>query len=95
MIQDLKSDKLVREAGGAFRLTALLQRRLKELIDGARPLVDTKGKTMIEIVVEEVARGKVVIDYEVSEGIDPPDKLPDTGILPEIDSTQERVGNEA
>ncbi|MBN1436040.1 MAG: DNA-directed RNA polymerase subunit omega [Sedimentisphaerales bacterium] len=94
MIHDLKSDELIRRTGGAFRLTALLQRRLQELVDGARPLVETKGKTMIEIVVEEVAQGKVVIDYEASEGIDPPDKLSDTEILPEMDAA-ERVGNEA
>ena len=37
MIEALKSDEIVNKLGGRFKLTALIQRRLKELIiDGAR-----------------------------------------------------------
>ena len=41
MIDAIKDDVLVKKVGGQFRLTALVQRRLKELIEGARPLVET------------------------------------------------------
>ena len=75
MIEALKNDELIKRVGGAFRLTALVQRRLKELIEGARPMIDTQGKTLVEVAVEEIAEGKVVIDYERSEGLDGPDGL--------------------
>ena len=74
MIESLKNDDVVRKVGGAFRFTALVQRRLKELIEGARPLIDARGMKIVEIAVEEIAQGKIVIDYERSVGLDPPDE---------------------
>ena len=38
MIEALNSDEIVNKFGGRFKLTALIQRRLGEIIDGARPL---------------------------------------------------------
>ena len=43
MIEALKSDELVTKAGGRFRLCALLQRRVVQLMDGERPLVGFLG----------------------------------------------------
>ncbi len=71
MIEALMSDELINRVGGRFRLTALIQKRWLELLQGARPLVDPKGKTSIEIVIEEIAQGKINIDYEAS-GLEPP-----------------------
>jgi DNA-directed RNA polymerase subunit omega len=45
MIEALKSDAIVEKLGGRFKLTALIQRRLGEIIDGARPLVDRNGRS--------------------------------------------------
>ena len=72
MIEALKSDRLVRKVGGAFRLTALVQRRLKELVEGARPMVESRGKTLVEVAVNEIDQGKLDIDYERSPGLAPP-----------------------
>lgn len=69
MIDALKDDVLVKKVGGAFRLTALVQRRMKELIEGARPLVETEGKTLIDIVVTEILEDKIAIDYSKSIGL--------------------------
>jgi len=66
MIEALMSDDLINRAGGRFRLTALIQRRWLELLQGSRPLVDPSGLTEMEIVVEEIAQGKVSIDEEAS-----------------------------
>ncbi len=63
MIEGLRSDDLILRVGGRFRLTALIQKRWLELLQGARPMVDTSGKTDIEVVVEEIRQGKVGIDY--------------------------------
>lgn len=70
MIEPLKSDQIINKVGGRFRLTALIQKRRLEIMQGARPLVDTAGKTEIEVVIEEILQGKVGIDYAAS-GITP------------------------
>lgn len=66
MIEALKSDEIIRKAGGRFRLTALIQKRWLELLQGARPLVDPAGKSEMEIVVEEILQGKVTLDSDNS-----------------------------
>jgi DNA-directed RNA polymerase subunit omega len=68
MIDELKSIELVEKVGGRFKLTALIQKRLLELMQGGRPLIeDTEGKTQLEIVVEEIKQDKITIDYEHSD----------------------------
>jgi DNA-directed RNA polymerase subunit omega len=71
MIEALKSDKIVNMVGGRFKLTALMQKRWVELMQGERPTVDPEGKTMLEIIAQEILEGKVGIDYEHSD-IDEP-----------------------
>lgn len=73
MIEALKGEEIVRKVGGRFRLTALIQRRLKELIEGARPLVETRGRTTIEVVVQEIMQDKIGIDYDHTPMLEPPD----------------------
>jgi len=63
MIDELKSEKIVNKVGGRFKLTALVQKRLGELLQGARPLIeDAEGKSMLEIVVQEILQDKIAID---------------------------------
>jgi DNA-directed RNA polymerase subunit omega len=63
MIDELKSEKIVNKVGGRFKLTALVQKRLGELLQGARPLIeDTEGKSMLEIVVQEILQDKITVD---------------------------------
>ena len=73
MIEALKDDALVKRVGGQFRLSALVQRRLGELIEGSRPLVDTRGRTMVEVAVQEIYEDKIAIDYDTTESLSPPD----------------------
>ena len=74
MIEELKNTEIVNKVGGRFKLTALMQKRLQELIQGARPLIeDTEGKTQIEIVVQEIMEDKITIDIKESS-IDKPVK---------------------
>ena len=74
MIEAFKSDEIVKKVGGRFRLTALIQRRMKELIEGARPLVESRGKVLLEIVVEEIMEDKIAIDYSKTKILKPPDQ---------------------
>ncbi len=67
MIDELKSEKIINKVGGKFKLTALVQKRLGELMQGGRPLIkDTEGKTMLEIVIQEILQDKIAIDDGVS-----------------------------
>ena len=72
MIEALKSDEIVNKIGGRFKLTALIQKRMMELMDGARPLVERDGLTDLETVVQEILQDKITIDYEASD-ITPPE----------------------
>ena len=63
MLEELKSEKIINKVGGKFKLTALVQKRMSELMQGARPLIeDTEGKTMMEIVVQEILQDKIAIE---------------------------------
>ncbi len=63
MIEELKSEKIINKVGGKFKLTALVQKRLGELLQGSRPLIeDVGGKTMLEIVIQEILQDKIAID---------------------------------
>ena len=73
MIEVLKSDKIVRKIGGRFKLTALIQRRWVELMQGARPLVEREGRNDLEVAIQEVLEEKIGIDYEQA-GITPPEE---------------------
>lgn len=65
MIEELKSTDIVNKVGGRFKLTALVQRRLEELMQGGRPLIeDVQGMTQMEIVVQEIMQDKITIDDE-------------------------------
>ncbi len=75
MIEALKSEEIVKKVGGKFRLTALIQKRLAELVQGSRPLVERKkGMTDMEVVIEEILQDLISIDYENSD-IPPPKEM--------------------
>ena len=71
MIEALKSEDIVNKVGGRFKLTALIQKRLLELMDGSRPLVERGHMTDLELVVQEILQDKIAIDYEASGLIAP------------------------
>ncbi len=63
MLDELKSEKIVNKVGGRFKLAALIQRRMAELMQGSRPLIeDANGKSMLEIVVQEILQDKITIE---------------------------------
>ena len=67
MIDELKSDRLIKKVGGRFKLTALVQKRLGEILQGARPLIeDTEDKSMLEIVIQEILQDKIGVDDGIS-----------------------------
>jgi DNA-directed RNA polymerase subunit omega len=66
MIEELKDTKLADKVGGRFKLAALIQKRMLELMQGGRPLIENiEGRTTMQIAIEEIRQGKIGIDYEV------------------------------
>ena len=55
--------------GGPFRLTAIVQKRMRELARGARPLVEVgRGRQdLLEIVLRELHEGRIEPTEEMSE----------------------------
>jgi len=73
MIEALKHEDLFRKVGGRFRFTALIQKRMLDLLEGSRPLVERKpGMTDMELVIEEIREDKITIDYDKAD-IEPPE----------------------
>ena len=71
MIEELKDNEVLNKVGGRFKLSALIQKRMLELMQGSRPLIeDTEGMTPMEIVVQEIKEDKIVLD-ETGDEIKP------------------------
>ncbi len=69
MYAPLKGEHIVKTVGGRFKLTALIQHRMRELMDGARPLIERQGRSDLELAIEEINQGKITI--ELGEGLPP------------------------
>ncbi len=55
-------DRLAKDCGGRYKLTVLIQKRLKELVRGGAKLVDLEDRNLINVVLEEIRQGKVGIE---------------------------------
>jgi DNA-directed RNA polymerase subunit omega len=59
MIEDLKNEDLINKVGGRFKLSALIQKRWRELMMGARPMIEPGNMTPMELVIREIEEGKI------------------------------------
>ena len=60
MIEHLKDDKIIKKIGGRFKLTALMQKRWIELMQGSRPLVESGELQELEVIAEEIIQDKII-----------------------------------
>jgi DNA-directed RNA polymerase subunit omega len=82
MIEALKSDSIADKVGGRFKLCALIQRRLVQLMEGARPLVERKDRSDLELVIEEIVQDKLTLEYQ-PEAAALPESNGEAAALPE------------
>jgi DNA-directed RNA polymerase subunit omega len=61
-ISSTEIDQLSEKFGGRYKLTVLIQKRLKELVKGSQKLVDLEDRNLINIVLEEIRQGKVTFE---------------------------------
>lgn len=62
--------ELADKAGGVFKLTVLLQKRVQELIRGAPKLVDIVTNDVLAVALREVEQGKISLDKMTEEEIE-------------------------
>ena len=85
MIEALKSDDMANRFGGRFKLCALIQRRIVQLMDGARPMVDRNGRSDLELVIEEITQGKLSFDFDPAGEVEKDQYFsPDSRMLAEL-----------
>ena len=62
MIEELKEESIVNKVGGRFKLSTLIQKRLVQLNQGSRALVDLNTQDKMQIVLQEIAQDKIFLD---------------------------------
>ncbi len=68
MLEELMNQELIKKVGGRFKLAALVQRRLVELLQGSRPLIEnSENLTPMQIVLQEILQDKITIDTATYE----------------------------
>jgi DNA-directed RNA polymerase subunit omega len=62
MYDELKEEEIVRKVGGRFKLSTLIQKRMVQLSQGARPLIDTRLEDKMAIVLQEIMQDRIYLD---------------------------------
>jgi len=65
---DITTEKALSKIASGFILTILLSERVKELRQGAKPLVEIDSKNPSEIALQEISQGKIT--YKLPQGKD-------------------------
>jgi DNA-directed RNA polymerase subunit omega len=69
MLEELKDEETVNKVGGRFKLSTLIQKRLVQLNQGSRALVNVDTHDKMSIVLQEIMQDKIVLnmDHEVEQ----------------------------
>lgn len=67
MLTSTEIEQLSEKFGGRYKLTVLIQKRLKELVKGAQKLVEVEDRNLINVVLEEIRQGKVGLEGQTLE----------------------------
>lgn len=81
MYDELKEEEIVRKVGGRFKLSTLIQKRMVQLNQGSRPLVQTYETDKMAIVLQEILHDKIYLDAAANVGYN---DSPDFADTPEL-----------
>lgn len=62
MLEDLREEAIVNKVGGRFKLSTLIQKRMVQLNQGSRALVELETKDKMQIVLQEILQDKIYLD---------------------------------
>ena len=68
MYEELKQEDIVRKVGGRFKLSTLIQKRLVQLNQGARPLIQISEEDNMAVVLQEIMHDKIFLDTSDNVG---------------------------
>jgi DNA-directed RNA polymerase subunit omega len=83
MLDELKEESIVNKVGGRFKLSTLIQKRLVQLNQGSRALVDLNTSDRMKIVLQEIVQDKIYLD--VSNAVRVRGDLPVQAEEPDLD----------
>jgi DNA-directed RNA polymerase subunit omega len=83
VLEELKEEEIVRKVGGRFKLSTLIQKRLVQLNQGSRPLVDADTSDKMKTVLQEIIQDKIFLD--TSNEVRITGDMPSGGGEPELD----------
>jgi DNA-directed RNA polymerase subunit omega len=66
MLDELREETIIKKAGGRFKLSTLIQKRMVALNAGARSLVDLDTDDKMETVIQEILQDKIFLDTELN-----------------------------
>ncbi len=64
MLEELKEEEIVNKVGGRFKLSTLIQKRLVQLNQGSRALVNVDTHDKMSIVLQEIMQDKIVLNMD-------------------------------
>ena len=64
MLEELKEEEIVNKVGGRFKLSTLIQKRLVQLNQGSRALVNADTHDKMTIVLQEIMQDKIVLNMD-------------------------------
>ena len=85
MLEELREEEIVNKVGGRFKLSTLIQKRLLQLNQGSRALVDLDTQDRMKIAIQEIVQDKIYLD--TSDEVRITGDLPDLGSGPELDAS--------
>ncbi|MEC9096644.1 MAG: DNA-directed RNA polymerase subunit omega [Planctomycetota bacterium] len=86
MLEELKEEEIINKVGGRFKLSTLIQKRIVQLKQGSRVLIDTNGnEDQMRIVLQEILHDKIFLDendeVQLSPDAEPVTDVPDINPL--------------
>ncbi len=86
MLEELKEEEIINKVGGRFKLSTLIQKRIVQLKQGSRVLVDASGnEDQLRLVLQEILQDKIFLDendeVQVSPDAEPVTDVPDINPL--------------
>ena len=86
MLEELKEEEIINKVGGRFKLSTLIQKRIVQLKQGSRVLVDASGnEDQMRLGLQEILQDKIFLDendeVQVSPDAEPVTDVPDINPL--------------
>lgn len=83
MLDELREEELINKVGGRFKLSTLIQKRLVQLKQGSRALVELDTHDKMAVVLQEILQDKIYLD--TSREVRITGDLPIAGDIPDLD----------